>query len=331
MKVYLGEVIHPEGVALLEKHAEVVRPKDYSRAAFLEAIKDVDGLLARKIYIGAEEMDHAPRLKIIGRHGVGLDSVDLKEATRRGILVIHTPGANKESVAELAIAFMLNLARRIPQAQAAMCSMPKGDIGVLSALLKQHNLTGFDLEGKSLGIIGTGRIGSLVARKCIAAFDMKVYGYDPYVSRETMNSFGVTKVDRLADLMPRIDFLTVHCPLTEETRGMIAQKELAMLKRGANVVNTARGGIVDEKALFEALTLGHVAGAALDVFELEPPDPEDPLLKHPNLLATPHFGGTTEESLHRIGIVMVEEVVNFLQGKPPRYPANPEVLQKKPL
>ncbi len=331
MKVYLGEVIHPEGVALLEKHAEVVRPKDYSRAAFLEAIKDVDGLLARKIYIGAEEMDHAPRLKIIGRHGVGLDSVDLKEATRRGILVIHTPGANKESVAELAIAFMLNLARRIPQAQAAMCSMPKGDIGVLSALLKQHNLTGFDLEGKSLGIIGTGRIGSLVARKCIAAFDMKVYGYDPYVSRETMNSFGVTKVDRLADLMPRIDFLTVHCPLTEETRGMIAQKELALLKRGANVVNTARGGIVDEKALFEALTLGHVAGAALDVFELEPPDPEDPLLKHPNLLATPHFGGTTEESLHRIGIVMVEEVVNFLQGKPPRYPANPEVLQKKPL
>lgn len=329
MKVYLGEVIHPAGVALLEKHAEVVRPKDYSRGAFLEAIKDVDGLLARKIYIGAEEMDHAPRLKIIGRHGVGLDSVDLEEATRRGILVIHTPGANKESVAELAIAFLLNLARRIPQAQAAMCSMPKGDIGVLSALLKQHNLTGFDLEGKSLGIIGTGRIGSLVARKCIAAFDMKVCGYDPYVSAETMKSFGVTKVDRLADLMPEIDFLTVHCPLTNETRGMVGQKELGLLRRGANVVNTARGGIINEKALFEALTLGHVAGAALDVFEIEPPDPEDPLLKHPNLLATPHFGGTTEESLHRIGIAMVEEVVNFLQGRPPRYPANPEVLQKR--
>ncbi len=329
MKVYLGEVIHPAGVALLEKHAEVVRPKDYSRGAFLEAIKDVDGLLARKIYIGAEEMDHAPRLKIIGRHGVGLDSVDLDEATRRGILVIHTPGANKESVAELAIAFLLNLARRIPQAQAAMCSMPKGDIGVLSALLKQHNLTGFDLEGKSLGIIGTGRIGSLVARKCIAAFDMKVYGYDPYVSAETMKSFGVTKVDRLADLMPEIDFLTVHCPLTNETQGMVGQKELGLLRKGANVVNTARGGIINEKALFEALTLGHVAGAALDVFEIEPPDPEDPLLKHPNLLATPHFGGTTEESLHRIGIAMVEEVVNFLQGRPPRYPANPKVLQKR--
>ncbi len=329
MKVYLGEVIHPAGVALLEKHAEVVRPKDSSRESFFEAIKDVDGLLARKIHIGAAEMDHAPRLKVIGRHGVGLDSVDLQEATRRGILVTYTPGANKESVAELAVAFLLNLARRIPQAQAAMASMPKGDIGVLTSLLKQHNLTGFDLEGKSLGIIGTGRIGSLVARKCIAAFDMKVYGYDPYVSAEAMRSFGVTKEDRLAELMPQIDFLTVHCPLTDETRGMVGREELALLKKGANVVNTARGGIIKEKALLEALNLGHVAGAALDAFEVEPPDPEDPLLKHPNLLATPHYGGTTEESLHRIGVMMVEEVINCLQGKPPRYPANPEVLQKK--
>jgi len=330
MKVYLGEVIHPAAVELLEKHAEVVRPKDYSRGAFLEAIKDVDGLLARKIYIGGEEMDHAPRLKIIGRHGVGLDSVDLKAATRRGILVINTPGANKESVAELAVAFLLNLARRIPQAQAAMCSMPKGDVGVLSALLKQYNLTGFDLEGKSLGIIGTGRIGSAVAKKCIAAFDMNVWGYDPYVSAATMKSIGVTKVDRLADMMAQIDFLTVHCPLTDETKGMVGKKELSLLRKGAHVVNTARGGIIDEKALYEALTIGHVAGAALDVFEVEPPDPEDPLLKHPNLLATPHFGGTTEESLYRIGIAMVEEVIHFLQGKPPRYPVNPEVLQKKP-
>ena len=330
MKVYLGEVIHSAAVELMARHAEVVRPKDYSRGAFLEAIKDVDGILARKIYIGGEEMDHAPRLKIIARHGVGLDSVDLKAATQRGILVTYTPGANKESVAELAIAFLLNLARRIPQAQAAMCSMPKGDVGALSALLKQYNLTGFDLEGKSLGVVGTGRIGSAVAKKCVAAFDMKVYGYDPYVSAEAMKSFGVAKVDRLLDLMPKIDFLTVHCPLTEETKGMIGKKELALLKKGGNVVNTARGGIIDEKALYEALTIGHIAGAALDVFEVEPPGSEDPLLKHPNLLATPHFGGTTEESLHRIGITMVEEVIHFLQGGPPRFPANPEVLQKKP-
>ena len=331
MKVYLGEVIHPDAVALLEKHAQVVRPKDHSRQAYLEALKEIDGMVARKVYVGAEEMDAAPRMKIIARHGVGLDSVDLEEATRRGILVTSTPGANRESVAELALSFMLALARRIPQAQKAMASMPKGDIGIFSALLKQYSLTGIDLEGKPLGIIGTGRIGSTVARKCIAAFDMKVKGYDPYVSSEVMKSFGVEKVERLEDMLPKIDFLTVHCPLTQETRGIVGKKELARMKKGAYVVNTARGGIVNEKALLEALNSGHIAAAALDVWEIEPPDPKDPLLNHPNLIGTPHYAGTTEESLYRVGIAAVEEVLRVLRGEPPKYPVNPEVLKKKGL
>ena len=329
MKVYLGEVIHPDAVALLEKHAQVVRPKDHSRQAFLEALREVDGMVARKIHVGAEEMNAAPRMKIIARHGVGLDSVDLEEATRRGILVTNTPGANRESVAELALSFMLALARRIPQAQKAMANMPKGDIGIFSALLKQYSLTGIDLEGKSLGIIGTGRIGSTVARKCIAAFDMKVKGYDPYVSAEVMKSFGVERVERLEDMLPKIDFLTVHCPLTEETKGMVGKKELARMKKGAYVINTARGGIVEEKALLEALQSGQIAAAALDVWEVEPPDPQDPLLNHPNFIGTPHYAGTTEESLYRVGIAAVEEVLRVLRGEPPKYPVNPEVLKKK--
>ena len=233
MKVYLGEVIHPAAVALLEKNAEVVRPKDHSRKAYLEALKDVDGMVARKVHVGAEEMNQAPRMKIIARHGVGLDSVDLEEATRRGVLVTNTPGANRESVAELAITFMLSLARRVPQAQKAMANMPKGDIGIFSSLLKQYNLTGVDLEGKPLGIIGTGRIGSAVARKCIAAFDMKVQGYDPYVSAETMKSFGVQKVERLEDMLPKVDFLTVHCPLTQETKGMVGKKGAGPDEKGS--------------------------------------------------------------------------------------------------
>ena len=331
MKVYLGEVIHPDAVALLEKHAQVVRPKDHSRQAYLEALQEVDGMVARKLRVGAEEMDRAPRMKIIARHGVGLDSVDLEEATRRGILVTYTPGANRESVAELALSFMLALARRIPQAQKAMANMPKGDIGIFSALLKQYNLTGIDLEGKSLGIIGTGRIGSTVARKCIAAFDMKVKGYDPYVSSEVMKSFGIEKVERLGDMLPKIDFLTVHCPLTQETKGMVGKKELAQMKKGAYVINTARGGIVNEKALLEALNSGHIAAAALDAWEIEPPDPKDPLLNHPNLIGTPHYGGTTEESLYRVGIAAVEEVLRVLRGEPPKHPVNPEVLKKKGL
>ena len=329
MKVYLGEVIHPAAVALLEKHAEVVRPKDHSRKAYLEALKDVDGMVARKVHVGAEEMDLAPRMKFIARHGVGLDSVDLEEATRRGILVTNTPGANRESVAELAITFMLSLARRVPQAQKAMANMPRGDIGIFSALLKQYNLTGVDLEGKPLGIIGTGRIGSSVARKCIAAFDMKVQGYDPYVSADVMKSFGVQKVERLEEMLPKIDFLTVHCPLNQETKGMVGKRELAQMKKGAYVINTARGGIVNEKALLEGLNSGHIAAAALDVWEIEPPDPKDPLLNHPQLLGTPHYAGTTEESLYRVGIEAVEEALRFLRGEPPKYPVNPEVLKNK--
>ncbi len=329
MKIYLGEVIHPAAVALLEKSAEVVRPKDHSRKAFLDALKEVDGMIARKVHVGAAEMDHAPRMKIIARHGVGLDSVDLPEATKRGILVTNTPGENRESVAELAVSFMLALARRIPQAQKAMHNMPKGDIAIFSALLKQYNLTGIDLEGKSLGIIGTGRIGSSVARKCIAAFDMKVKGYDPYVTAEAMKSFGVEKATRLADLLLSVDFLTVHAPLTPETKGMVGKKELSLMKKGAYVINTARGGIVEEKALLEALNSGHIAAAALDVWEIEPPDPKDPLLNHPNLLGTPHYAGTTEESLYRVGIAAVEEALGFLRGQPPKYPVNPEVLKKK--
>lgn len=329
MKVYLSEVIHPAAVALLEKNAQIVRPRDNSRASFLEALQEVEGIIARKIYIRAEEMDHAPKLKIIARHGVGLDSVDLAEATRRGILVTYTPGENRESVAELAIAFMLSLARKIPQAQAAMHSLPKGELGQFTALLSKFQLTGQDIEGKTLGIIGTGRIGSTVAKKCATAFDMKVKGYDPYVSSAVMESFKTEKVEKLAELLPQVDFLTIHCPLTTETYGMVGEKELALMKKGAYVINTARGGIVNEQALYRALCAGHIAGAALDVWEVEPPDPADPLLNHPQVIATPHYAGTTEESLYRVGMAAVEEVLRVLRGEPPKNPVNPEILGKR--
>lgn len=329
MKVFLSEVIHPAAVALLEKSAEIIRPRDNSRESFLEALQEVEGIIARKIYIRAEEMAHAPKLKIIARHGVGLDSVDIQEATRRGILVTYTPGENRESVAELTIAFILSLARKIPQAQAAMHSLPKGEIGQFTALLNKFQLTGIDIEGKTLGIIGTGRIGSTVAKKCVAAFAMQVKGYDPYVSAATMKSFNVEKVERLAELLPQVDFLTIHCPLTSETYGLVGEKELRAMKKGAFIINTARGGIVSEKALYNALSSGHIAGAALDVWETEPPDPADPLLRHPHVLATPHYAGTTEESLYRVGMAAVEEVLRVLRGEPPKNAVNPEVWEKR--
>ncbi|MGQ9694759.1 MAG: hydroxyacid dehydrogenase [Thermodesulfobacteriota bacterium] len=325
MKVFLSEVIHPAAVALLEKKAQIVRPRDNSRAAFLEALQEVEGIIARKIHIRAEEMNHAPKLKIIARHGVGLDSVDLPEATRRGILVTYTPGENRESVAELAIAFMLSLARKIPQAQAAMHSLPKGELAQFTALLSKFQLTGQDIEGKTLGIIGTGRIGSTVAKKCATAFAMKVKGYDPYVPSSVMDTFKTEKVEKLAELLPQVDFLSIHCPLTTETYGMLGEKELGLMKKGTYLINTARGGIVNEQALYHALCAGHLAGAALDVWEVEPPDPADPLLNHPRVIATPHYAGTTEESLYRVGMAAVEEVLRVLQGESPKHPVNPEV------
>jgi D-3-phosphoglycerate dehydrogenase len=144
-----------------------------------------------------------------------------------------------------------------------------------------------------------------------------------------MKSFGVEKVEHLEDLLPKIQFLTVHCPLTHETKGMVGKRELSLMKKGAYVVNTARGGIVDERALLEALNSGQIAAAALDVWEIEPPDPQNPLLNHPNLLGTPHYAGTTEESLYRVGVAVVEEVLRVLRGEPPKHPVNPEVLKKK--
>jgi len=176
-----------------------------------------------------------------------------------------------------------------------------------------------------LGIIGTGRIGSTVARKCIAAFDMKVLGYDPYVSAEQMKGFGVQKVQHLHEMLPEIDFLTIHCPLTGETKGMVGKRELARMKKGAYIIHTSRGGVLNEKALLQALDQGQIAGAGLDVWEVEPPDPEDPLLNHPRVIGTPHIAGTTEEALYRCGIAVVEEILTALQGKMPRWPVNPEV------
>jgi len=327
-KILVTEEIHPEAIAILEKSAQVIRPRDTSREALLEALSEAEGVIPRKSRITAEDMKHAPRLKIIARHGVGYDTVDIKEATRRGILVTNTPGANTESVAEFAIGFMISCLRCFNRGQGVLRNPPRQGLS-LSGIASDQYLTEMDLEGKVLGVIGTGRIGSSVARKCRAAFDVRVLGYDPYVEAEEMAGRGAQKMESLAEMLPSINILTIHCPLTEETRGMVGQKELAMMKRGSYVINTARGGILDESALYQALHSGHIAGAALDVWEIEPPDPFNPLLSLENVVATPHIAGTAEESLRRMAITAVEEVLLALKGEQPRFVVNPEVLSRK--
>ncbi len=327
-KVFVTEAIHPEAMAILEKSVQVIRARGASPEAFLEALSEAEGVILRKSRITAQQMKHAPRLRIIARHGVGFDTVDIKEATRRGIIVTNTPGANTESVAEVAIGFMISCLRRFNRAQGILRSHSQGSLS-LAEIVADQNLTGMDLEGKVLGIIGTGRIGSAVARKCRAAFDMKVLGYDPYVEADKMAVWGVQKVESFKELFPAIDILTIHCPLTEETRGMVGREELRMMKPGAYVINTARGGILDEAALYEALRSGHIAGAALDVWEKEPPDFSHPLLGLENVMATPHIAGTAEESLRRMAITAVEELLTALRGERPRFVANPEIWRQE--
>lgn len=248
-----------------------------------EAVRNADGVIVRSgTTITARELEQPGRLRVIVRAGVGVDNIDVATATRRGILVMNTPGGNTISTAEQTIALLLALARHTA---AAAASMRQGK-------WERSRFTGTQLAGKTIGVIGLGRIGREVARRC-SGLDMKVIGFDPFL---TAAASGVEVAPDLARLLPRCDFLTVHTPLSPETRGLIGAAQFAMLPAGARVINCARGGIMDESALLDALNSGHLAGAALDVFETEPPPADHPLLSHAKVVATPHLGASTVEA-----------------------------------
>jgi phosphoglycerate dehydrogenase-like enzyme len=261
---------------------------------------------------------------VVGRHGVGYDSIDIHAASALGIPVVYTPAANTESVAEIAVGFILMLGRRIQRAHALMQSGALlSDTVTLSVMAQRNGLANFDLWGKTLGIIGVGRIGSSVARKMAAAFNLKVLGYDPYVGAETLTGFGVEKVENLDDMLPRCDFVSLHCPGGAETRHMIDAHRLACFKPGAYLINTARGSVVDEAALAAALQSGHLGGAAVDVYDPEPPQATNPLLRMDNVIVTPHFCAMTEESLHNMGVTVAQGVQDVLAERKPQYLVEP--------
>jgi D-3-phosphoglycerate dehydrogenase len=267
-----------------------------------EAIRQADGLIVRSgTQITAAELERPGKLRAIARAGVGVDNIDVAAATRRGIVVMNTPGGNTISAAEHSLALLLALARHIPAA----------DHSMKAGRWERQQFVGTQLAGKTVGIIGLGRIGREVARRC-AAFDMKVVGYDPFLAPERAAQYGIEAVVRLDDLLPRSDFLTVHVPLTAETRSLIGARELALLKKGCRVLNVARGGIIDETALADALRSGHVAGAALDVFSTEPPPADHPLLKAPNVILTPHLGASTWEAQETVAREAAQLLVDFL-------------------
>jgi D-3-phosphoglycerate dehydrogenase len=273
------------------------------REEILKVIGGYDALITRsRTQVDEALLEAGRNLKVVGRGGVGVDNVDLEAASRRGILVVNVPEANTRSAAELAWALLLAAARGVVDS----------DRKIREGVWDRKYL-GLELDRKTLGIVGLGRIGGQVARFA-KAFNMRVLAYDPYIPRTRAETLGVELLDDLADMLRQCHFLTVHTPLNEETRGLIGRRELYLLPKGAVVVNAARGGIIDEKALIEVLGEGHLFAAGLDVFELEPPNVEHPLVQHPRVTHTAHLGANTVEAQDRVGEAVLERVIETLQG-----------------
>jgi len=275
-----------------------------SREELLACIGNYDALITRsRTRVDREVLERGRSLRVVGRGGVGIDNVDLETASRLGILVVNVPEANTRSAAELTWGLMIAAAR----------GLAESDRKIRQGLWERKDL-GIELEHKTLGIVGLGRVGSQVARFA-RAFSMNVVAYDPYIPRTHAEHLGVELLDHLDDLLRQSHFLTVHTPLTEETRGMIGRRELSLLPRGAIVINAARGGIYDEKALEDLLNEGHLFAAGLDVFAQEPPGAEHPLVQHPKVVHTAHLGANTVEAQDRVGEGVLERVLKTLDGE----------------
>ena len=301
-RVLVSEALAPEGSAILRASPDVVVDERgiLKKEELLPIIGDYDALIVRSGTKVTEEIIAAAKnLKVIGRAGIGVDNIDVPAATRRGIVVMNTPGGNNVTTAELAISMMLASARHIPQANAAL----------RAGRWERSKFVGSEVMGKTLGVIGLGNIGRVVADRAMG-LQMKVVAYDPFVTEQT-KPLAVELVS-LDELYARSDFITVHVPLLPETKNLIDAAALAKTKPGVRIVNCARGGIVDEQALADAIRSGHVAGAAIDVFAEEPPKADDPLIALPQVVATPHLGASTGEAQVNVAIAIAEQVVAFL-------------------
>ena len=269
-----------------------------------EAVRDCDGLVVRsETKVTAELMDAAGRLRAVGRAGVGVDNIDVAAATARGIVVMNAPDGNTMTTAEHTLALLLSLARRVPQ----------GNTSLKGGRWERKKFVGVELRGKTLGVVGLGRIGRVVASRA-RGFEMRVVAFDPFIAPEQAQDMEL-ELASLEEVCARADFLTVHTPLTAETRGIIGAAEFARMKTGVRVVNCARGGLVDERALYAAIKEGRVAGAALDVFEEEPPPADHPLLALEEVIVTPHLGASTREAQEGVAVTVAEQMRDyFLTG-----------------
>jgi D-3-phosphoglycerate dehydrogenase len=303
-RVLIKEKLAPSGVELLRRDFEVDYEPEMSREEMLERIREYDALIVRSATkVDNEVIAAATKMKVIGRAGVGVDNIDVEAATKRGIMVINAPQSNIISAAEQTMALLMALCRDIPEAAGSL----------RQKRWERKKFEGVELYHKVMGIIGLGRVGTLVAHRC-QAFGMNVIAYDPYISEEKAKKQGVELMPKLDDLLKEADFISVHLPKNQETVHLLGRKEFAKMKDGVRIINVARGGIIDEDALLEALNSGKVAGAALDVFEKEPAV-DSPLIDHPRVIATPHLGASTAEAQDRAGVMIAEQVRAALNGE----------------
>lgn len=314
MRILVAEPLATEGVELLERYHDVDVRLGCSPDELRAIIGEYDALIVRsQVKVDAALIDAGARLIVIGRAGVGVDNVDLEAATRAGITVVNAPTGNTIAAAEHTLALLFALARRVPAADA---SVRRGE-------WKRSQFTGIELRGKTLGIVGLGKIGLAVADRA-RGLEMTIIGADPYVTAEQAALHGVERVE-LDELLARADVVTLHVPGGRSTRGLIGPDRIARMKRGAFLLNVARGGIVDEAALAEALASGHLGGAAIDVFEHEPPV-DSPLLTAPNTVLTPHLGASTAEAQVAVATEVAAQVLDVLDGRPARYAVNAPLL-----
>jgi D-3-phosphoglycerate dehydrogenase len=319
MKVLVSDSLSEQGLSILKQHFTVDEITGLSEDELVEIIAEYDALVIRSgTQVTRRVIEAAGKMKIIGRAGVGVDNIDVAAATEKGIIVVNAPEGNMLSAAEHTIAMMMALSRNIPQANASMKAKK----------WERKNFMGVEVNGKTLGVIGLGRIGAEVAKRA-QGMEMDILAYDPFISEDRAKELGV-KLRTVKEIAAEADFITVHTPLIKETRNIIDEAEFALMKSNARIINCARGGIINEEALANALKSGKIAGAAIDVFVNEPPF-DGPLIECETLIATPHLGASTEEAQVNVAVSVAEEVISVLNGGPAKNAINipsvkPEVM-----
>jgi D-3-phosphoglycerate dehydrogenase len=316
-KILLSKLINPAGMKVLESKVEPAILSNFDVETIKKMVADVEGIILRtNIKVTREIIEAAPYLKIISRTGAGVDNIDIAAATEKGILVCNAPGVNSISVAEHTLALILVIAKQLKVIDKAV------HVGNWKI---RYTSKAEDLDGKTLGLVGIGHIGSLLAQKCCLAFNMKVIAYDPYVKQAE----GLELCSSLDQLFSQSDFISIHVPYTKETHHLVNARLLSLMKPDSYLINTSRGPVVDEKALIEALKNDSIAGAGLDVFEKEPPSLDNPLLKFNNVITTPHSAGLNRDCERKLAIEAAQAVIDLLEGRQPKHIYNKKELLLK--